>query len=124
VTTSRDGRREPPTRTDVIVIGAGIAGLSAAVRLAEAGLTVLVAEEAPRLGGRATSFADRDTGERVDNGQHVLFGCYRDTYALLQTIGMAQAAPLAPRLDLMMASSSRRMSILRARARASSSGRH
>lgn len=91
------------TPTDVVVIGAGCAGLSAAVRLAEAGRSVVVAEEAPRLGGRATAFTDKDTGERVDNGQHALFGCYRATYDLLTTIGTADLAPLQPRLSVTMA---------------------
>ena len=72
--------------TDVVVIGAGFAGLSAAVRLVDRGRRVVVVEEAPRLGGRATSFADRETGERVDNGQHVLFGCYRETYDFLRRL--------------------------------------
>ena len=62
---------------DAIVIGAGFAGLSAAVDLAAQGVGVLVLEGRPRLGGRATSLRDRTTGELVDNGQHVLFGCYR-----------------------------------------------
>ena len=39
--------------------------------LAERGVRVLVLDARPRLGGRATAFADRDTGEMVDNGQHV-----------------------------------------------------
>ncbi len=39
------------------------------------GARVLVLEAKARLGGRATAFADRDTGEVVDNGQHVLLGC-------------------------------------------------
>ena len=78
---------------DVVVIGAGFAGLSAAVRLAAAGRRVVVVEEAPRLGGRATAFTDRETGERVDNGQHVLFGCYRETYAFLDRIGTEGLAP-------------------------------
>lgn len=86
-----------------VVIGAGFAGLSAAVRLAKAGVTVTVLEEAPRLGGRATAFSDRATGERVDNGQHVLFGCYRDTYAFLREIGADQLAPLDERLAVTMA---------------------
>ncbi len=97
----------------VVIIGAGFAGLSAAVRLADAGFTVTVLEEAPRLGGRATAFADRETGERVDNGQHVLFGCYRETYAFLRRIGTAGLAPLDRQLSLTMAGPDGRQSILR-----------
>ena len=97
---------------DVVVIGAGFAGLSAAVRLAEAGVTVTVLEQAPRLGGRATAFTDKTTGERVDNGQHALFGCYRETYAFLRTIGTADLAPPDPRLELVMADVSGRQSRL------------
>ena len=57
-------------------------------------------EQAPRLGGRTTSFVDRDSGERVDNGQHVLFGCYRETYAFLAETGAAALAPLERTLSL------------------------
>ena len=73
-------------RYDVVVIGAGFAGLSAAARLAARGARVLVLEARARLGGRATAFADRDTGELVDNGQHVLMGCYTETLAFLRDI--------------------------------------
>ena len=69
-------------------------------------------EEAPRLGGRATAFTDRETGERVDNGQHVLFGCYRETYAFLEQVGAAHLAPLQSRLTLAMADTTGRMSRL------------
>ena len=99
-------------RADVVVIGAGFAGLSAAVQLAAAGRRVAVVEEAPRLGGRATAFTDRETGERVDNGQHVLFGCYRETYAFLKQLGTDQLAPLQMSLSLAMADTSGRMSRL------------
>ena len=74
-------------RFDVIVIGGGFAGLSAAVELTTRGARVLVLEARPRLGGRATSYRDPATGELVDNGQHVLFGCYRETFRFLRTIG-------------------------------------
>jgi len=72
---------------DVVVIGGGVAGFSAATALAEAGARVLVLEARPGLGGRATAFTDPETGERVDNGQHVLMGCYADTLKLLERIG-------------------------------------
>ena len=72
---------------DAIVIGAGFAGLSTAVSLAERGARVLVLEARPGLGGRATAFVDPETGETVDNGQHVLFGCYHETFRFLRTLG-------------------------------------
>ena len=49
------------------------------MRLARDGARVLVLEARSRLGGRATAFPDRETGELVDNGQHVLLGCYTET---------------------------------------------
>jgi squalene-associated FAD-dependent desaturase len=94
---------DAPLTPDVVILGAGVAGLSAATTLAEAGRRVLVLEEAPRLGGRATAFTDRTTGERVDNGQHVFFGCYRETYAFLERTGVADRAPLQRTLSLTMA---------------------
>ncbi len=75
------------SRIDAIVVGAGCAGLSAASRLTRDGARVLVLEARSRLGGRATAFVDRETGELVDNGQHVLLGCYRETLAFLHDIG-------------------------------------
>ena len=72
---------------DAVVIGAGFAGLSAAVALAEHGVRVTVLEGKPALGGRAYSFVDADTGDFVDNGQHVLMGCYTETLDFLERIG-------------------------------------
>ncbi|HKN12727.1 MAG TPA: hydroxysqualene dehydroxylase HpnE [Candidatus Binatus sp.] len=72
---------------DAVVIGAGFAGLSAAVALAERGVRVTVLEGKPALGGRAYSFVDADTGDFVDNGQHVLMGCYTETLDFLERIG-------------------------------------
>jgi len=97
---------------DVVVIGAGCAGLAAGVRLASRGIRVTVVEEAPRLGGRATAFTDKESGLRLDNGQHALFGCYRETYDFLGVIGTADKAPLDPALTLTMADVSGRAATL------------
>jgi len=56
------------------VVGGGLAGLSCAVALAEAGLAVRLLERRPHLGGRATSYV-LPSGEHVDNCQHVTMGC-------------------------------------------------
>jgi zeta-carotene desaturase len=74
---------------DVVVIGGGFAGLSAAVALAKRGFRVAVLERKPALGGRAYSFADSETGDFVDNGQHVLMGCYAETLKFLDRIGQS-----------------------------------
>lgn len=90
------------TSADVVVIGAGCAGLSAATALAEAGARVAVVEARPVLGGRTFATVNRPTGDWVDNGQHVLFGCYHDTFAFLDRIGTRRRVhvqgPLAARM--------------------------
>jgi hydroxysqualene dehydroxylase len=84
----------------VVVIGGGFAGLSAASALAERGYRVLVLDARPQLGGRATAFTDRETGELVDNGQHVLFGCYRATFEFLARIDALNNVRIQPSLEL------------------------
>ena len=81
---------------DVAVVGAGFAGLSAAAALADAGKRVLVLDARPQLGGRATAFVDRVTGELVDNGQHVLFGCYHETFRFLRRVGAEDNVGFSP----------------------------
>jgi hydroxysqualene dehydroxylase len=87
---------------DVIVIGAGVAGLSAATALAESGARVLVLEARPGLGGRATAFRDPETGERVDNGQHILMGCYDETFVFLRRVGASDRVLWQTSLSLSM----------------------
>jgi squalene-associated FAD-dependent desaturase len=89
----------------VHVIGAGLAGLSAAVALAEAGRTVTVLEAGPAAGGRCRSYFDRELGLRIDNGNHLLLSGNRATFAYLDTIGARNtldmpAEPLFPFVEL------------------------
>jgi squalene-associated FAD-dependent desaturase len=90
----------PAVNYDAVVVGGGFAGLSAAARLSARGARVLVLEARSRLGGRATAFSDRETGELVDNGQHVLFGCYTATLQFLREIGAAGNVQQQPELAL------------------------
>ena len=87
-------------RYDVAVIGGGFAGLSAAAALAEQGKRVIVLEARPGLGGRATSFTDPATGERVDNGQHLLIGGYHETFSFLRRVGSSSSVRLQRRLSV------------------------
>lgn len=76
---------------DVLVVGAGFAGVAAATALAERGARVLVVETRQRPGGRAYSWIDPETGEVRDNGQHVLASFYDETLRLLDRLGTRDA---------------------------------
>jgi len=82
----------------VVVIGGGLAGITAAIALAEAGAQVTLLEARPRLGGATCSFS-RD-GLTVDTGQHVYLGCCSAYRGLLEQLGMTAHAPLQDRFDV------------------------
>lgn len=71
-----------------MVAGGGIAGLAAALRLAEAGVAVTLVETRRKLGGRATSFDDVRTGETLDNCQHVAMRCCVNYLDLCARLGV------------------------------------
>ncbi len=71
----------------VNVIGAGLAGLSAACRLVELGHEVVLFEAAPKAGGRARSYFDKQLGCRIDNGNHLLLSGNISTLNYLDRIG-------------------------------------
>jgi len=81
----------------VIVIGGGLAGLSAGVALAEAGWRVRLFEQRPFLGGRATSYVLPD-GEHVDNCQHVTLGCCTNLEDFYGRVGSANKIKFFDRL--------------------------
>lgn len=75
-------------RPKVAVVGAGWAGLAAAVRSVQLGLDLTLYESARLAGGRARA-VERPEGV-FDNGQHILIGAYRETLQLLQTLGVQE----------------------------------
>jgi zeta-carotene desaturase len=79
---------DSPGKT-VTVIGGGVAGMSAACALAEAGFHVQLVERRGYLGGRASSYQHPGVDEVIDNCQHVLFGCCTSLVAFYNRIGVA-----------------------------------
>ncbi|MEU6257248.1 hydroxysqualene dehydroxylase HpnE [Streptomyces sp. NPDC047043] len=83
---------------DAVVVGGGLAGITAALALADAGVRVTLIEGRPRLGGLAFSF---QRGElTVDNGQHVYLRCCTAYRWFLDRIEGTALAPLQDRLDV------------------------
>src|SRR5277367_5086413 len=87
-----------PAAPRVAVIGGGLAGITAAIALAEAGAAVTLLEARPRLGGATCSFT-RD-GLVVDTGQHIFLGCCSAYRGLLGRLGMTASAPLQDWFDV------------------------
>jgi squalene-associated FAD-dependent desaturase len=86
----------PSPRRPVLILGGGFAGLAAAADLAEAGRRVLLLERRSFLGGRAYSFTDKTTGDTIDNGQHLMMGCYHRTLRFLEKIGSLDKLKFQP----------------------------
>ena len=82
-----------------LVVGAGLAGLTAAMDLADAGVRVTLVERRPFAGGRTFSFTNPG-GDLLDNGQHVFLGCCTAYLALLDRLGARGDAYLQERLDI------------------------
>jgi len=83
-----------------IIIGGGLAGLSAAVYLSDYGFECTVLEQSPKFGGRAYSFHHPKFPTAIDNGQHLMLGCYRHTLEYLKRIGASDTITMAPRLKM------------------------
>lgn len=83
----------------IYVIGAGVAGLAAATKAAEAGRAVTLIEAAPRPGGRCRSYVDSQLDAEIDNGNHLVLSGNTDAMAYLQRIGAMDTVEIvAPRL--------------------------
>lgn len=82
----------------VAVIGAGYAGMAAAVTLAERGVPVTVFESGSVPGGRARRIVSQ--GNELDNGQHILIGAYTELFRMMRTVGVAADALLRVPLEI------------------------
>jgi squalene-associated FAD-dependent desaturase len=71
------------------IIGAGLAGLAAAVRLSQAGVGITLFEAAKQAGGRCRSFYDETLKRRIDNGNHLLLTGNTAAFSYLADIGAA-----------------------------------
>jgi zeta-carotene desaturase len=87
-------------RPTVTVIGAGVAGLSAACALAEAGFAVRLVERRGYLGGRASSYLHPGVGEVIDNCQHALIGAYTNLMGFYRRIGVADKIHWSPDMTM------------------------
>ena len=94
-------RPQPAQRPHVVIIGAGLAGLSAAEALARAAphVAVTLLESRRAAGGRAGSFLDPATGQSVDYCQHVAMGCCTNLLGLLQACGLSDSFLRYDRLE-------------------------
>ncbi|MBV8067505.1 MAG: FAD-dependent oxidoreductase, partial [Candidatus Eremiobacteraeota bacterium] len=81
----------------VAVVGGGLAGLAAALRLKESGVRVDLFERSRLLGGRATSF--EVDGVEVDNGQHVFLRCCTEFIDFARRVGMEGELRMQDRFD-------------------------
>lgn len=75
------------SQADVVIVGAGLAGLACAVALVDSGLSPMVLERSAELGGRARSWTHLPSGDTVDIGPHVVHSEYDNFLALLERLG-------------------------------------
>ena len=100
------------------MIGAGLAGLTAALDLADAGRQVALFERRPYPGGKAYSFTDPNHDVVLDNGQHITMRCCTAFQALLDRVGCGDIVRYQPHLDVAVIdpdSTRRRVSVLSGR---------
>jgi len=91
----------PDAPRPVAIVGAGYAGMAAAVTLAQRGVPVTVFESGPVPGGRARRVSTQ--GHTLDNGQHILVGAYTTLFALMHAVGVPANAVMRVPLELQYA---------------------
>lgn len=74
----------------IIIVGAGVAGISAAMQLCDSGCDVEIFEQKMQVGGRITAIHDLASGDTIDNGQHLLTGAYTRFLEILERLGTSE----------------------------------
>lgn len=84
----------------VIIVGGGLSGLAAAIKLSSSGYNVHILEQGSHHGGRTYSFREKQSGDILDNGQHLLLDCYTCTLRYLSIIDSKKFIQTEPELKL------------------------
>jgi len=95
-----------------LIVGGGLAGLSAAVHLTKKNIHVRLFEASPKLGGRAYSFIEEVTRDEVDNGQHIMLGCYENTLRLIELVNAQNNFSYQKKLEIPFQTSDRSYPLL------------
>lgn len=98
----------------LLVIGAGWAGISAAMAAAQLGWQVTMVEERGFIGGRARSFTHAETETVIDNGQHVMMGAYSASHQILSELGTAYLLEKQPALRVAFVRKNGKQAVLNA----------
>lgn len=98
----------------VVVAGGGFAGLSVSCFLANKNFQIELIESSPKLGGRAYSFLNKESNSLIDNGQHILMGCYNETLNFLKLINAENNLIYQKRLKINFVSKNKNIFLLQA----------
>jgi squalene-associated FAD-dependent desaturase len=85
---------------EVVIVGGGVSGISAAIWSLKKGLRPILFEKSSRLGGRVSSLYAKDAKKKIDIGQHVLSASYHETKYLLSSIGSLDKIQFQKRLKI------------------------
>ena len=97
---AQDQAGETLAARQAVIVGGGLAGIAAAMELADLGWKVRLLERRPYLGGRVYSFTDKESGQEIDNGQHIFMKCCTSYVALLEKLGVSHKATVQRRMHV------------------------
>lgn len=86
--------------SEVVIVGGGLSGISAAIWALKNGMRPIIFEKSSRLGGRVSSLYAKDAKKKIDIGQHVLSASYKETKKLLSIIGSLDKIQFQKRLNI------------------------